>query len=189
MSNKTVLILLVTLAVSAVGRIAVATPEVQFDTNERVVGILGLDVSGDIYNVDFIAGSFNQIFGGLPQPNPTPTFWGNETGASAARELINNQLVGFPAPFLIGARTIFIIPTGGIGDTVGGQVSFHLFSFWDGDYGFWPAFDESSVAYAKFSEVSPPTGQTPEPSTLTMLCIGILCVLGYGLNRKRRIKR
>jgi len=56
-------------------------------------GISGLQVpSYGVYNVDFVFDSFDDLFVATNTPNPTPTFWSDATGASAAMTAIVSEL-------------------------------------------------------------------------------------------------
>lgn len=63
---------------------------IQTDGNSRVTGVLGLQVPGKgTFNVDFVFGSINDLYGSPTSPVPTPTFYTDEPGAIAA----NNAMV------------------------------------------------------------------------------------------------
>jgi hypothetical protein len=63
---------------------------IQTDGSNNVTGVLGLQVPGKgTFNVDFVFGSINDLYGSPTSPVPTPMFYNDEPGAIAA----NNAMV------------------------------------------------------------------------------------------------
>jgi hypothetical protein len=75
-----------------------AAPIVHLNPAGEVTGISGLTVGETLYDVDFVVGSFEDLFGPTGPAEP-PTFWGDPAGADQASAAIVTALIfGNPDP-------------------------------------------------------------------------------------------
>jgi hypothetical protein len=164
-----------------------------YDANNWPTYIPNLEVEGTLYNVSITFGeiSFNDIFGSVSDPSPTPTFWGDSGGAIAASQAIAAALNADPSP----------------GDPAlnSGQAPYVLTPYTDSGSSAWCGYAAWKTSTEQW-EYSGTTGipgiskwpqhgfaqyeAVPEPTSLTLLAgLSLSCIVGWRISRSGRRRR
>lgn len=175
--------------------------------------VLDITIGDDQYNVTFVQGTFNQIWGNLINPinvitGRPPAFWNAPAGGATAFDAIEainaffNSLTPVPTrlvgravdPTLIGlglrfiSATSFAIPQG-IDPNNPGHLLFQTGVFNGGNW-INPTGTQSDTTpsttpqnYAIFQVITPPPVSVPEPSNLVGLLVGGASLLLIGANK------
>jgi len=163
--------------------LAGATPVVNYDAGGHAIGISDLTVSGNDYDVSFVFGSYDSVFG-----TTDPTFLGDPTGANAAADAIGAAMNAEATSPTIGKGassgvvwTVYSVDVPGdryFATQVGYQPSpWRRFSDFTDNL----TADRSTEfdwAFAVFTPV-------PEPATLSLLG---LALAGAAVARRRRLR-
>src|ERR1041384_981537 len=88
-----------------------------FDGGGAVTGIQNLTIGAATWNVSFVDTTFTANWGSPSSPSPTPTFWNNGAGASAAVSAISDSLNNGGSPQLattsgFAPGDLFLVVTG-----------------------------------------------------------------------------
>jgi hypothetical protein len=146
-------------------------------TTSNPTGIDGLNVDGTTYDVTFVNGSYNSVYG-----SATPSFFGNATGAADAAQAIKTGLDDLNVQPV--ALTEILVPVAILND---GTISDSVVIFCCGisivtttdtsgvDAPFGPSID-----YTSFVAVT----AVPEPATWAMLILGFAGI-GFMAYRRR----
>src|SRR5215207_3111899 len=70
-----------------------ATPVLQIDAAGKLIGASGVDISGTLYDVQFMDGKCNELFSGCDQPSDF-IFTTPAAAESASAALLNHVFVG-----------------------------------------------------------------------------------------------
>jgi hypothetical protein len=177
--------------ISANRAFAYTVSTVDLDGITYATSIQDLNISGQPYNVTFLLGSFSVLYDGFnnPNPRPSPTFFGNPSGAQSALSAVITALndpdsdrAVNPLPLLVNniPQQDFLIPTER--DTLGiaGYAGTHAFTppgVWQ-PLGFVITRPDNENNFAEFTPV-------PEPLTL----LGSVVAGGFGIAMKRKFAR
>lgn len=153
-------------------------------------GILGLLVGGSSYNVEFVGGSYDDVFS-----LTAPAFLGDETTADMAANAIRDAMNAEPSVPTISAfdSEVLWVPAALIGGDFQAEQVGHDFSTapWQryGDFQGsrstdWPAGGPGVGNGWYFARFSPATVPVPEPGTIALFAVG--AVAGLGTRRRRR---
>ena len=154
-----------------------------YDSNTGyATGIDGLSVSGTVYNVEFVADSYNGTF------STDPTFLNNEPGANAAADAIMAALNGEPSTPQIadGSSESIFVPRTLLADGIHFQAEqvghatdaspWQRYSAFQGQL----TVDYSNAPYSwLFARFSAPAA-VPEPGALTLLVLGLMGIAVKG---------
>lgn len=188
MMDKRIRTLLARLTVALVfaltASMAQASPILQ-GSPTAATGITGLDVSGTEYDVSFsVAGTYNDEFG-----SSTPAFFGNETGAEAARDAIRDVLIantvtgigGLPTDLVHSLRVPWDLTTNEVATKWIAQSTTGESDWFSGATDNYPRSRlATNASWARFTPA-----QVPEPVTLALMGLG-LAAIGY--QRRKQIK-
>lgn len=165
---------------------------VNYDGSGNLVGISGLSVGSDQYDVSFIVDSFDNIW-----PNPAiPTFWGSEEGYSAAAAIVdvfdsnNISVIYYDRPTTEAYWYQFLVPFADVLTPNGLKVEHHygmssgqtgdpssfIGNWYPGPPGNlpgsnWRTFSSHTHMYATFSAV-------PIPGAVWLLGSGLIGIVG-----------
>lgn len=171
-------------------------------TSNVVTGINNLSISGSLYNVNFVGGSFLSIFGSPTSPNRPVPFLGNPSGAQQAAQAIITALgsSAYTDAFEFDGETFFfdtfLLPfniTANPRGNVGGLFTIASLT----DTGFQPGVDGLGTIFLNennFLEFSPYAVLTPvttTPQTVPEPFVGgaILGLSSLALLSRRQKKR